>query len=144
MRIKVPDLSFLELCFKPDDTMETVYSKGAGFLVEETWDFKLSETHPHRYLARDTQGSLHGDLRFGAKSILLFEPVQGPRMPTAPFLKSNIMATAEELSLRHAGNLPSGKSVDIPNGSNKMEAPKGKTKKLTPGKLPKWFKIARK
>ena len=144
VRIKFPDLSFLELCFKPDDTMETVYSKVSGLLVDETWDFKLSETHPHRYLARDTQGSLHGDLKFGAKSILLFEPVQGPRMPTAPFLKSNIMATAEELSLRHAGNSSSGKSVEIPNGSNKTEAPKGKAKKLTPGKLPKWFKIARK
>ena len=145
VRIKFPDLSFLELFFKPDDTMETVYSKVASLLVDETWDFKLSETHPHRYLARDTQGSLHGDLKFGAKSILLFEPVQGPKMPTAPFLKSSIMATAEELSLRHEVNSSSDKSADIPNGSrDKTELPKGKAKKLTPGKLPKWFKVARK
>lgn len=137
VRIKFPDRTFLEIGFHPEDKISTVYSLVSKSLINEECDFKLFQTHPHKYLESGSE-KINDDLNFGARTVLLFECESSD----GPFLKSAIMYNAESM-ITKPKNTPIGANTesDLTKSSDKKEHHKP-LKSLN--KVPKWMKLSKK
>ncbi|KOG97408.1 Ubx4p [Saccharomyces eubayanus] len=137
LRIKFPDRSHIEIAFKPDEDMHTVYDIVSQSLLDDKINFTLNQSHPFKPLANDDQKLLE-DLEFGSKTMLLFET---DSTSTGPFLKPHLLKDAQKIS-HQATVTPSPESTDSSNTqSHSDNVPKIKK---TLNKVPKWLKLSKK
>lgn len=134
IRVKFPDLTYLEISFSPTDTMAIVYDQIRDSLINRDQAFNLYQTHPHQYLNPSNDEELVKDLKFVSKTVLAFEP-QGATS-RGPFLKASLLQQASELSLENTE--PVTKPTIMKNEAK--ETPSKKTLK----KVPKWLKLSKK
>ena len=137
LRIKFPDRSHIEIAFKPDEDMHTVYDIVSQSLINEEISFTLNQSHPFKPLAKDNQ-KLLDDLEFSSKTMLLFETAS---TSTGPFLKPHLLRDAQKIS-HQATAAPSPDTTDSSNAqSHSDNVPKIKK---TLNKVPKWLKLSKK
>lgn len=140
VRIRFPDRTHIEVTFKNDDTMSTIYQIVSTSLVNEQQTFKLFQSHPHIELPPSDQ-KLTEDLQFGSKTLLLFESND-----RGPFLKSSILNNAKDLTDADDVKLDRSDKVEINNKAEQHDTKSAQleSKRSTPGKYPKWLKLSKK
>ncbi|CAI4048140.1 Ubx4p SKDI_13G1980 [Saccharomyces kudriavzevii IFO 1802] len=137
LRIKFPDRSHIEIAFKPDEDMHTVYNVVSQFLIDEKMNFTLNQSHPFKPLPKDDR-KLVDDLSFGSKTMLLFETNSNF---TGPLIKHNLFKDAQKISHQTMVNPP----THTTDKSNLRDASEGTPKiKKTLNKVPKWMKLSKK
>ncbi|EJS42413.1 ubx4p [Saccharomyces arboricola H-6] len=137
LRIKFPDRSHIEIAFKPNEDMHTVYKVVSQFLIDETMNFTLNQSHPFKPLAKNDQ-KLLDDLQFGSKVMLLFET---DSTSTGPLIKSHLLKDAQKITHQTMTN-PTTDTINKPNLQNDSS---GTPKiKKTLNKVPKWMKLSKK
>ncbi|CCF55467.1 hypothetical protein KAFR_0A00290 [Kazachstania africana CBS 2517] len=137
IRIKFPDLTFLEIVFKPSDTMKIVYNEVSKALIDEDMEFTLFQTHPMKELSAD-DSLLADDLEFGSKTVLLFKSINSNQ---ELFLRSSILQHAKKLNDLNEVKIDQG-SVSATKVDDESSTKVSKTKALN--KIPKWLKLGKK
>lgn len=140
VRVRFPDRTHIEVAFKNDDTMSTIYQIISSSLLNEQLQFKLYQSHPHVELPPSDQ-KLVEDLEFGSKTLLLFES-----NGKGPFLKGSILKDAKDLADADDVKLDRSDKVETNDQAEKqdLEPAQPEPKKSTPGKYPKWLKLSKK
>lgn len=133
VRIKFPDLTYLEIRFSPTDSSETIYQEVMKTLVKPDKAFKLFYPHPQKYIERSIEQELVKDLAFSSKTILLYESES--ITDKGPFLKSTLLKHATVLSMEQ-------QVVSTPTTT--VEKPVTSTKKKSLNKVPRWMKLSKK
>ncbi|KAG0672639.1 hypothetical protein C6P45_000070 [Maudiozyma exigua] len=133
VRIKFPDLTYLEIRFSPTDSSQTIYEEVTKSLVKPNEAFKLFYPHPQKYIERSAEQELVKDLAFSSKTILLYESES--LADKGPFLKSTLLKDATILSMKEEITTAPTRTVDEPTTS---------TKKKSLNKVPKWLKLSKK
>lgn len=143
IRIRFPDLTQIEVIFKADDTINTVYNVIEEMITNENEKFGLYQTHPHKKLDR-SELKLVDDLDFRSKTILVFETEQPTN--TGPFIKKNILENGINISnsidpqLNQNGTSQDD-DIEVPI---KKEMKKSTFSSQNPQKIPKWLKLSKK
>ncbi|KAF4002443.1 UBX domain family protein [Saccharomyces cerevisiae] len=75
LRVKFPDRSHIQIAFKPNEDMRTVYNVVSQFLIDENMPFTLNQSHPFKPLAKDDK-KLLDDLEFGSKQCCFLKQIQ--------------------------------------------------------------------
>lgn len=144
MRIKFPDRSYLEITFKPNETMRTVYEEISKNLSDCQSKFNLYQTHPHVLLPCNDQ-LLVDDLKFTSKNVIILE-FEDPTKK-GPFLKDTLLANAksiiETLERNHDPDLKDSDLESTSSTSKDTSIQKIKPKKSLNG-IPKWLKLSKK
>lgn len=92
LRVKFPDRSHIQIAFKPNEDMRTVYNVVSQFLIDENMPFTLNQSHPFKPLAKDDK-KLLDDLEFGSKTMLLFETNSNSN---GPLIKAHLLEDAQK------------------------------------------------
>lgn len=140
VRVRFPDRTHIEVAFKNDDTMSTIYQIISSSLSNEQLRFKLYQSHPHVELPPSNQ-RLVEDLQFGSKTLLLFES-----NGKGPFLRSSILNSAKDLADAEDVKLDRSDKINGNDqaGQRDTKPTQSEPKKSTPGKYPKWLKLSKK
>lgn len=133
VRIKFPDLTYLEIRFAPTDSSETIYQEVTKSLVQPDKAFKLFYPHPQKYIERSIGQELVKDLAFSSKTILLYESESV--INKGPFLKSTLLKDATVLSMEQQ---------NTSDPAMAFEKPVTSSKKKSLNKVPKWLKLSKK
>ncbi|CAL9736005.1 UBX domain-containing protein 4 [Monosporozyma servazzii] len=143
VRVKFPDRTYLEIAFKPEETMSNVYQLVSENLSYDNLKFQLYQPHPH-VLLESNEKSLADDLKFGLKNVILLEPEDSTKK--GPFLKDSVLKYAKPIiETLEYDRQPSTKEKKIENPT-KHEQPvsqERKTKKSLNG-VPKWLRLSKK
>lgn len=144
MRIKLPDCSYLEIAFKPNETMRNVYEEISKNFSDSQVKFNLYQTHPHVLLPCNDQ-LLVDDLKFRSKNVIVLE-LEDPTKKGL-LLKDTLLANAKsivgtlegnpDLEMKHS-NLESTNPTN-----NDISTRESKPKKSLKG-IPKWLKLSKK
>lgn len=137
LRVKFPDRSHIEIAFKPNEDMRTVYNVVSQFLIDEKMPFTLNQSHPFKPLAKDDQ-TLLDDLEFGSKTMLLFETNSNF---TGPLIKSDLLEDAQKITHQAKINSPAN-TTDKPNSRGPSD--NAINIKKTLNRVPKWMKLSKK
>ncbi|SMN22596.1 similar to Saccharomyces cerevisiae YMR067C UBX4 UBX (ubiquitin regulatory X) domain-containing protein that interacts with Cdc48p [Maudiozyma saulgeensis] len=137
VRIKFPDLTYLEIRFSPTDTTSIIYEQVAESLLDEQILFELYHPHPQKYVENTTDKELVKDMHFGLKTVLLFKPES--TNTNGPFLKSTLLKEATVLSTER-----SDKEIKQSSQSQQKSSQKDPVVKKTLNKVPKWLKLSKK
>lgn len=140
IRIRFPDLTQMEIVFKADDTVDTVYEVVGKMVTVK--HFGLYQTHPHKKID-PSDLKLVDDLQFGTKTILLFESEHSPSQ--GRFIDEDIFKSAKNIT----------DSIERPNQEHKeldgktLEEVSRDNRKLNytrekSNKIPKWLKLSKK
>ncbi|CAD1785319.1 similar to Saccharomyces cerevisiae YMR067C UBX4 UBX (ubiquitin regulatory X) domain- containing protein that interacts with Cdc48p [Maudiozyma barnettii] len=136
VRIKFPDLTYLEIRFLPTDSTHVIYEQVAQSLIDEQQQFKLYYPHPQKHVENSLEKELVKDMQFGLKTILLYESEPTNK---GPFLKSELLKGATVLSMDISDKETGRSSQDQKKPSGKVP-----TVKKTLNKVPKWLKLSKK
>ncbi|EDO15723.1 hypothetical protein Kpol_1073p9 [Vanderwaltozyma polyspora DSM 70294] len=141
IRVRFPDRTHIEVAFKPDDTMATVYSIVKGSLINEETEFILRLSHPYKLL-ENNDDKLTETLGFVAKTLLLFES-DGK----GPFIKKALVSNAKNIEEADDVKLDNNKSSTHVGNTVKTNQPNAKSSSgnsTSTGKVPKWLKLGKK
>ncbi|AJS97702.1 Ubx4p [Saccharomyces cerevisiae YJM1478] len=137
LRVKFPDRSHIQIAFKPNEDMRTVYNVVSQFLIDENMPFTLNQSHPFKPLAKDDK-KLLDDLEFGSKTMLLFETNSNSN---DPLIKAHLLEDAQKIT-HETRTTP---SVNTINKSNPQGPSDNATSiKKTLNRVPKWMKLSKK
>lgn len=144
VRVRFPDRTHVEVAFKPEDTMQTIYRVISDSLVNEGLEFTLFQSHPYMALPPDDR-RLVEDWAFGAKTLLLFDSrVEGPYLKDSILNNARRLADADDVKLDRSEDLKTESEdekndVKIPHSQQRTSL-----RSITPGKYPKWLKLNKK
>lgn len=144
VRIKFPDRTYLEIAFKPDETMRNVYQEISKNLLDDQLKFNLYQTHPHVLLLCDNQ-LLVDDLNFRSKNVIILEFEDSTKK--GPFLKDTILADAKFITetiegSSHLDSKDSNQNSTTPT-NNDASSQTIRPKKSLNG-MPKWLRLSKK
>ncbi|CAL9730629.1 UBX domain-containing protein 4 [Monosporozyma unispora] len=143
VRVKFPDRSYLEIAFKPEETISIVYQQVSENLAYDDLEFKLFQPHPHLLLDCDEK-TLADDLNFGLKNVILLEPEDSTKK--GPFLKDSVLRNAKPITetLEQDRQLTGKeKRAENPTPHEATVKQERKTKKSLNG-MPKWLRLSKK
>lgn len=143
VRVKFPDRTYLEMAFKPEETMSNVYQLVSENLSYDNLKFHLYQPHPHVLLESDEK-TLADDLKFGLKNVILLEPEDSTKK--GPFLKDSVLKYAKPIieTLEQDRQPPiKEKRIESPTKHEEPVTQERKTKKSLNG-VPKWLRLSKK
>lgn len=144
LRIRFADQTHIEVSFRPDEDMQTVYKVVSKSFIDEQLRFNLCQSHPYKVLPPDEK-QLVDDLGFGSKTLLLFQSES-----EGPYLKSTILNEAKGLTEADDVKLDrlEAPTTKIENKDEEyVPSPKIKTASSLSGstkKVPRWLKLSKK
>ena len=141
IRIRFPDRTNIELAFKPDDTLVTIYKVLSQALINEHHNFALWIAYPHQILEKNSK-KLLDDLKFGSKTLLLLESEKG-----GPYLKPDLIQNAKSMDEANDVKLDRLESTGLSNTDGSAGSKGNVSKSQNPvllNKVPNWLKLGKK
>lgn len=137
IRVRFPDLTYIEVAFDPSENMKSVYEVVSDSLVDNKLEFTLTQPHPLRACPPDDKRLAH-DFGFGTKTLLVFNSkIKGP------YLRNGLLESAKKLT--EADDVKKDRTAHSDDGK-RSEATKpsiGSSDRVL-RKVPKWLKLSKK
>ncbi|QLQ80107.1 hypothetical protein HG537_0D01070 [Torulaspora globosa] len=138
VRIRFPDLNHIEVTFRPDENMNTVYKIVSESVLPEHSQFTLSQPHPYITYPRDDR-KLVDDLAFGSKTLLVFKSdKEGPYLRNAVLEQAKQLGEADDVRLDQMNH-----NADTDDISSKTKTT-SKSSGSKMEKVPRWLKLSKK
>lgn len=139
VRIRFPDLNHIEVTFRPDENMNTVYEIISESVLPEHSEFTLSQPHPYITYPRDER-KLVDDLAFGSKTLLLFKSEK-----EGPYLRNSVLEHAKQLGEADDVRLDqTNHRADTDESSKTKASSKSSWQTSKMDKVPKWLRLNKK
>ncbi|QLL34190.1 hypothetical protein HG536_0G00470 [Torulaspora globosa] len=140
VRIRFPDLNHIEVTFRPDENMDTVYKVVSESILPEHSEFTLSQPHPYITYPRDER-KLVDDLAFGSKTLLVFKSdKEGPYLSNAVLEQAKQLGEADDIRLDQINHRADTNGVGLKTKTKSK--PSWQASKME--NVPKWLRLNKK